>query len=150
MAKGFRQCACGTVVSGPRTKICPECNQPLKAKKAVASAFGPDENAPRKVFSLPDGYDIPNPNIQRIYIPAGTSPIKLKPDEGEDTLTDNAVAEWACDVRQAMINKGQYLENSALLSWAKWECRNSPKEVFYLVKEVIIGLPDIIMREVQA
>jgi hypothetical protein len=158
MPHGYKTCPnpkCKAEVAGPRTKVCPKCEMPFGIK--VVTKLGEPEIVTegfRKVFSLPEGYSYPdNGQLNYVNITAGPPPMRLKAAENDSFPADDTILDWAGNVRQAMIDKGQYVRNSGLVYWARKELdrigRFAPMgdEMLY-VGLVINGLPDITTREV--
>lgn len=162
MPKGFQTCDCGALVRGARTLVCPECNGDLKKDKKMAIDVEPDNTADsdgsvtRTVYSFPEGYCIPDSRLILVHIPAGIPPIRLGSEVDGSLPDDDALTEWAGNVRQELItSKNQYIKNPGLVYWARQELngshafRPSGDEMKH-VGLVIGSIPDITTRQVEA
>lgn len=162
MAQGYKTCPqCKNEVAGPRTKVCPTCGHSFGFKLSTTTGepvihTNEEGMTTRTVFSYPPGYTFPtDKTLQKIHIPAGSPPIALRLPEGETFPSDDTLLQWAGNVRQELIYKGQYIFNTGLIYWARKAVSAlghfAPQgdEMKY-VALVLSGLPDITTREVPA
>lgn len=149
MPKGQKSCPkCQGAVTGPRTLVCPHCNQYIGKEKGESVPLDPATATTNLLKTMPGGYNVPAGKIQVVRVPAGKCPLTLCLTGDGQLPDDDTIVGWAMDVRQHMLNKREYLTNEALIYWARTQLNPAlqfaPKgdEMEYL-KLTIGEIPDI-------